>query len=103
MRIIENTAGVQAAYAQTLASAQGALGAHDSGKTREIESSFDHVDISSQPTSESRFRRELAARLVQDVRASTSIANVQQLREQVQTGTYRINPSTIAGAMLLEG
>ena len=47
-------------------------------------------------------QEELAARLVQDVRASASTGSIQQLREQVRSGAYRAEPESIAAAMLLE-
>lgn len=105
MRIITDATGA-AAYAQALSGAQNlqsTQSARGTEKSRETGGEFDQVDISQQSSGESRFQKELAARLVQDVRASTSIGDIQQLRDQIQSGTYRLNSVSIASAMLLGG
>ena len=81
---------------------QSAQTARSAEKGREIGGAFDQVDISRESSGEARFRKELAARLVRDVRASASIGGVQQVREQLRSGAYRLDPSSIAKAMLLE-
>lgn len=104
MRITGNDGNmnIQAAYTQT-ASRQFALGAQETEKVSANSTSFDQVKISGSPSGESKFQKELAARLVQDVRAASSTGAIQQLRGQVRAGTYQINPAAIASAMLLEG
>ena len=104
MRIVNEATGA-AAYAQTMSvtqNPQSAQTARSAEKGREIGGAFDQVDISRESSGEARFRKELAARLVRDVRASASIGGVQQVREQLRSGAYRLDPSSIAKAMLLE-
>ncbi len=105
MRITTEAAGA-AAYAQALSGAQnlqGTQSARGTEKGRETGGAFDQVDISRQSSGESRFQKELAARLVQDIRASTSTGDIQQLRDQIQSGMYRLDSVSIASAMLLGG
>ncbi len=69
MRIITEAAGT-AAYAQALSGAQnpqGTQSARGMEKGRETGSAFDQVNISQECSGESRFQKELAARLVQDI------------------------------------
>lgn len=101
MRITNETAAA-AAYAQALSGVQSYPSASGTGRARVQSGSFDQVDISQESSGESRFRKELAARLVQDVRASASTGSIQQLREQVRSGAYRAEPESIAAAILLE-
>ena len=104
MRIVNEAAGA-AAYAQTMSATQnpqGAKSARSAEKSREAGGAFDQVDISKESSGESGFRKELAARLVRDVRASASIGGVQQVREQLHSGAYQLDPISIAKAMLLE-
>lgn len=105
MRITTEATGA-AAYAQALPGVQNSQSTQSgrgTGKSRGTGGAFDQVDISQQSSGESRFQKELAARLVQDVRASTSTGDIQQLRDQVQSGTYRLDSVSIASAMLLGG
>ncbi|BAL01178.1 hypothetical protein OBV_39790 [Oscillibacter valericigenes Sjm18-20] len=105
MRITNKTTGA-AAYAQALSGAQNlqsTQSARGAGKGRETGGAFDQVDISQESSGESRFQRELAARLVQDIRTSTSTGDIQQVRDQIQNGTYRLDSVSIASAMLLGG
>ena len=71
MRITNETAAA-AAYAQALSGVQSYPSASGTGRAHVQSGSFDQVDISQESSGESRFRKELAARLVQDVRASAS-------------------------------
>lgn len=100
MRITNENAA--AAYAQALSGAQSYQPASGAGRTRAQSGTFDKVNISQNSTGESRFQKELAARLVQEVRASASTGSIQALREQVRSGEYQAEPSSIASAMLLE-
>ena len=104
MRIVNEAAGA-AAYAQTVSAAQNLQSAktvRGAEKGRESGGAFDQVDISGASSGGSLFQKELAARLVRDVRASSSIGGVQQVRQQIQSGTYQLDPVSIAKAMLLE-
>lgn len=109
MRIItDGNMNFQAAYLQQASALQNAQytkvtqGLYDAERVTENGTSFDQVDISSEATNQSNFQKELAARLVKEVRASTSTGNIRELRDQVQNGTYQYNPEMIAKAMLLE-
>lgn len=103
MRITSEGAGaIQPAYSSTAASRQSPQ-AQSTERTRGVENSFDQVDISHGSSSQSRFQQELAARLVQEVRTATGTRDVQQIKDQVQSGRYQVNPDAIASAMLLEG
>jgi negative regulator of flagellin synthesis FlgM len=105
MRITTKATGT-AAYAQALSGAQSLQStqlARGTDKNRETNGAFDQVDISQESSGASRFQKELAARLVQEIRTSTSTADIQQVRDQIQSGTYRLNSESIASAMLLGG
>jgi len=103
MRIAsESSGGIQPGYPSTAASAQSTQNSDSTTKVLGTESSFDQVDISTDLPGETKFRRELAAHLVQDVRTATSTGVIQQLKEQVRGGAYAVDPESIASAMLLE-
>ena len=102
MRIPSESVGtVSPGYASAAASAKNVQKPDSAVKTTGAESSFDQVNISENLAGPSKLQRELAARLVQDVRAAASTGVIQQLREQVRSGTYRVDPESIASAMLL--
>ena len=99
MRITtEGAGGIQLAYIP----AASQVSARNPGMTRGTEGSFDQISISRGVSQESRFQRELAARIVGEVRTSVGSGRIRQLREQIQSGTYQIDASAIASAMLLE-
>lgn len=103
MRITaESSGGIQPGYPSAVTSAQSTQNSDSAAKVSETESSFDQVDISRDLSGETKFRRELAAHLVQDVRAAASTGAIQQLKEQVRGGTYAVDPESIASAILLE-
>lgn len=105
MRIITKATGA-AAYAQALSGAQNlqsTQSARGAEKSREVGGAFDQIDISQEASGEPRFQKELAARLVQDIRTSTSTGDIQQVRDQIQNGTYCLDSVSIASAMLLGG
>ncbi len=103
MRITsENAGSLPRGYPTAAASSQNAQSPDGTGKVQGVEKSFDQVDISKDLSSEAKFQRELAARLVQEVRTATSTGDIQQIKEQVDGGTYPVNPESIASAMLLE-
>lgn len=99
---IRNEAAGAAAYTQAMPAAQNAQSARGAERSRESGGAFDQVDISGASSGASRFQKELAARMVRDVRASASTAGVQRVRAEIQGGTYRLDPVSIAKAMLLE-
>lgn len=74
-------------------------------RTRQAErrdSRYDHYTLSQTPGQEEGGTfRELAARLSQQVRTTNTTGKIQELRQEVQTGTYRIDPRETAARMLL--
>ena len=46
---------------------------------------------------------ELRSKISQEVRTATSSGMISELRQQIQGGTYRVDPSAIAQKMLLLG
>ncbi len=62
---------------------------------------FDSVSIGGTRPGNSGFALALKSRLTQEVRASTTPGRLSALREQVQDGTYRPDPTAIARKMLL--
>lgn len=67
-------------------------------------SRFDSVMLSARSESApSVYEMELRSRLSQEVRTATSVGQVAQLREQVQSGTYEVDAREIARKMLLLG
>jgi negative regulator of flagellin synthesis FlgM len=60
---------------------------------------YDSVTLSSQ-TEESRFRKEMASRIAQEVRTATSTGDIQRLRQEVSEGTYQPDPMRIARRIL---
>ncbi len=102
MRITSESVGaVSSGYPSAAASAQSTQNTGSAAKAAGTESSFDQVNISENLSGKSKFQRELAARLVQEVRTSTSTGVVQQLKEQMRDGSYLLDPESIASAMLL--
>lgn len=63
---------------------------------------FDKVTISAREGVEPQ-RLELQSKLSQEVRTATTTGTLSALREQVQSGEYRINAESIAKRMLLLG
>ena len=99
MRITtEGASSVQSAYMP----AASQVPARYPGKARGTGNSFDQISISRNVSQESQFQRELTARIVGEVRTSTGSGRIRQLREQIQAGTYQVDVSAIASAMLLE-
>lgn len=62
---------------------------------------YDSVTLSQNSVKgESRFRKELASRLSQEVRTATTTGDIQALRQKVSSGTYVPDPAAIAARML---
>lgn len=62
---------------------------------------YDQFALSAEPEGEGRFRMDLVSRLSQEVRASTTTGEIQELRRQVQSTEYRPDAADIAARMLL--
>lgn len=63
---------------------------------------YDCYTLSQAPgQEESGSFRELAARLSQQVRTTNTTGKIQELRRQVQAGTYPVDPRGTAARMLL--
>lgn len=63
---------------------------------------YDRVDIMQNVSQEADFCRAVTSRVVKEVRAANSIGDIQNLKDQVQSGNYPIDTDRIAAAMLLE-
>ena len=71
-------------------------------RTERRSSRYDHYALSQAPgQEESSSFRELAARLSQQVRTTNTTGKIQELRRQVQAGTYPVDPRGTAARMLL--
>ena len=76
MRITtEGAGGIQSAYIP----AASQVSARNPGMTRGTEGSFDQISISHGVSQESRFQRELAARIVGEVRTSVGSGRIRQI------------------------
>lgn len=64
---------------------------------------YDSVSISHAPTGESRFQKEVVSRLSQEIRTSTTIRDIQALRQEVASGNYKPDPAAIAARILFLG
>ena len=62
---------------------------------------FDSVMLSGGDGKRSTFEMELRGKISQEVRTATSSGQIAALREQVQSGTYRVDAREIAKKMLL--
>lgn len=81
------------------AQAGGVTKSQKSGANRR----FDSITLSGGDGTHSSFEMELRSRISQEVRTATSSGQVAALREQVQSGTYQVDPREIAKKMLLVG
>ena len=71
-------------------------------RARAAESSFDQITLSARAGQEtSTAFRDLAAALSHQVRTYNTTGRVQELRRQVQSGEYQIEPRETAARMLL--
>jgi negative regulator of flagellin synthesis FlgM len=62
---------------------------------------FDSIMLSGGDGKRSSFEMELRSKVSQEVRTATTSGQVAALREQVQSGTYRVDAREIAKKMLL--
>lgn len=88
---------VHAPMMPTAAAPEGAA------RQKGAEGCFDQVRIAQEPTGEGRFQKELAARLVGEVRTTNTTGDIQRIRDAVQGGTYQIDLAAIATRMMLGG
>jgi len=64
---------------------------------------YDSVTLSSAPTKDSQFHRELVGRLSKEVRTANTTGDIQKLRQAVSSGGYTPDPMAIAARILLLG
>ncbi len=76
---------------------------HTAASQKSASQRFDSIMLSTAETRRTDFQRELESRLTQEVRCATSSGEVQRLREQIQSGSYRVDAMEIARKMLLVG
>ena len=69
-------------------------------RARTAESSFDQITLSGGQTASPAFR-DLAASLSHQVRTYNTTGKIQELRRQVSSGEYQIEPRETAARMLL--
>ena len=94
--IIKGTEGylpIQNTAAQAIGVASAPRRAARSGR-------YDHYTTTSAATEQSSFR-ELAASLAYQVRTHNTTGKIQELRSQVRSGQYSIEPGETAARMLL--
>lgn len=70
-------------------------------QSKPVEGSFDRFAGSGELSDARSFHMELVSRISQEVRTATTTGNIQELRRQVQQGTYEVNADEIAAKMLL--
>lgn len=64
---------------------------------------YDSVTISSTPTGDSRFQRDIVSRLSKEIRTTTTTGDIQSLRQEVTSGRYTVDPMSIAARILFLG
>ena len=64
---------------------------------------FDSVTLSGGDGARSGFEMELRSRIAREVRTAASSGRVAALREQVQSGSYKVDARALAKKMLLFG
>lgn len=70
-------------------------------ESRPVTQHFDQIEISNRPTGEEKRILDLASRLAREVRTRPTRAELESLKEQVQSGSYTPDPREIAASMLL--
>lgn len=61
---------------------------------------FDSVELSADSNNAIAVPKELVGQISQEVRATTTIGDIEALRQAVANGTYKPDPFKIAGKML---
>lgn len=72
------------------------------GRPQVAEGLFDKVKISRESSSADQFQRELVSRLVREVRTTHTTSDIQRIKNDVQSGTYKPNANEVAAKLLLE-
>lgn len=93
--------GAMSVHAPAMPAAAAPEGA---ARQRGTEGCYDQVRIAQGPTAgDGRFQKELASRLVGEVRTANTTGDIQRIRDAVQTGTYQVDLAAIATRMMLGG
>ncbi len=80
----------------------GCAPAHKANVQKNAGQRFDSILISTADASRNdAVQMRLRGQLVQEVRCATSSGEVQKVREQIESGAYRVEPAEIARKMLL--
>lgn len=80
----------------------GCAPAHKSNAQKLPGQRFDSILISTSDASKNNaVQMRLRSQLVQEVRAATTSGDVQKVREQLENGSYHVEPVEIARKMLL--
>lgn len=74
-----------------------------SAATNQIAQRYDSVSISGRSGSKDPSFMGMVSRIAQEVRTSTTTADIRQLRQAVQSGSYAPDPCEIARKMLFLG
>lgn len=77
------------------------LGPAGAGQVRKAEGRYDSYSPAAGGQEEIRSFREAVSSLSYQVRTETTTGKIQELRREVQSGTYQISPREIAARMLL--
>ncbi|MDY4784484.1 MAG: flagellar biosynthesis anti-sigma factor FlgM [Pygmaiobacter massiliensis] len=76
-------------------------GGTDCSAVSAAQSSYDHLELSPEPSGEQRFQLDLNSRLSQEVRSATTTGEIRALTQQIASGEYRPNAMETAAKMLL--
>lgn len=76
------------------------LNKYDVAPTEERWRRFDSVELSAESNRDTAVPKELVGRISQEVRATTTIGDIEALRKAVAEGKYHPDPFKIAGKML---
>ncbi len=80
----------------------GCAPAHKSAAQKSAGQRFDSILISTADAARGNaVQMRLRGQLVQEVRAATTSGDVQKVREQIENGSYHVEPAEIARKMLL--
>ena len=77
------------------------VGVSGSGRTPAQDGYYDHFSVSSPAAQDRGSFREMAASLSYQVRTYNTTGKIQELRRQVSSGEYQIEPRETAARMLL--
>ena len=105
LMMIQSSLAVPAAEVRTYQPQSAAPQSAQSASKTEASAArrFDSVTIRADQGRQSPYALELRGKISQEVRTATSSGRIAELREQVLSGTYQVNPAAIARKMLLLG